>query len=41
MIEEPEESKYTANLLIFNKNNELQQDSYFLSWHCAARCAFR
>jgi hypothetical protein len=47
MIEEPEESKYTANLLIFHKNNELQQDSYVfvpalrrsLRLSVSARCA--
>jgi Protein of unknown function (DUF1329) len=47
MIEEPEESKYTANLLVFHKNNELQQDSYVfvpalrrsLRLSVSARCA--
>jgi uncharacterized protein DUF1329 len=28
MIEEPEQSKYTTNLLLFHKDNELAQDSY-------------
>lgn len=28
MIERPEQSKYTANLLVFHKNNKLPQDSY-------------
>jgi len=28
MIEEPEQSKYTANLLIFYRNNQVDQDSY-------------
>ncbi|HJU11077.1 MAG TPA: DUF1329 domain-containing protein [Candidatus Binataceae bacterium] len=47
MIEEPEQSKYTANLLIFHKNNELPQDSYVfvpalrrsLRLAVSARCA--
>jgi hypothetical protein len=47
MIEEPEESKYTANLLIFRKDNQLQQDSYVfvpalrrsLRLAVSARCA--
>jgi len=28
MLEEPEQSKYTANLLLFHKDNQLSQDSY-------------
>jgi hypothetical protein len=28
MLEEPEQSKYTANLLLFHKDNQLPQDSY-------------
>jgi hypothetical protein len=47
MIEEPEESKYTTNLLTFHKNNELQQESYVfvpalrrsLRLSVSARCA--
>jgi hypothetical protein len=47
MIEDPEQSKYTANLLIFHKNSELPQDSYVfvpalrrpLRLAVSARCA--
>ncbi len=47
MLEEPEQSKYTANLIVFHKNNELPQDSYVfvpalrrsLRLAVSARCA--
>jgi hypothetical protein len=47
MVEEPEQSKYTANLIVFHKNNELPQDSYVfvpalrrsLRLSVTARCA--
>ncbi|HZO82200.1 MAG TPA: DUF1329 domain-containing protein [Candidatus Binataceae bacterium] len=47
MVEEPEQSKYTANLIVFHRNNELPQDSYVfvpplrrsLRLSVTARCA--
>jgi len=47
MVEEPEQSKYTANLIVFHKNNQLPQDSYVfvpalrrsLRLSVTARCA--
>jgi len=47
MVQEPEQSRYTANLLIFHKNNQLDQDSYVfvpalrrsLRLAVSARCA--
>ncbi|MGH7935368.1 MAG: DUF1329 domain-containing protein [Candidatus Binataceae bacterium] len=47
MIEQPEQSKYTSNLIIFHENNQLPQDSYVfvpalrrsLRLAVSARCA--
>lgn len=47
MVEQPEQSKYTADLIVFHKNNQLAQDSYVfvpalrrsLRLSVTARCA--